>query len=169
MQLSWRCSSLHVGILHMRCTQCTQVTWLVNTESALLRQRFLERYGPAKVITRLNQASHILLACSAIVGAKNITESPEACSEAAMDASLVEAVGTVWGMAMCDFHVITVNSGFGRVAAWLSARWHNIYELDGPPKKAHSDLYGEWQVPTTKCLRGQYTRYETSATNWSGI
>jgi hypothetical protein len=30
---------------------------------------------------------------------------------------------------LTDYHIITQSSGFGRVGAWLSGRWGNIFEL----------------------------------------
>jgi hypothetical protein len=39
------------------------------------------------------------------------------------------AAGEMLTFSLTDYHIITQSSGFGRVGAWLSGRWGNLFEL----------------------------------------
>ena len=39
------------------------------------------------------------------------------------------AAGQIYAMSMCDYHVISAMSGFGRFATLLSNHWHNIFSI----------------------------------------
>ncbi len=40
------------------------------------------------------------------------------------------AAGQIYAMTMCDYHVISLVSGFGRVAPAISKHWHNVFQID---------------------------------------
>jgi hypothetical protein len=42
-------------------------------------------------------------------------------------AGTVPAAGEMLSFSLADYHIITRSSGFGRVGAWLSGRWGNLY------------------------------------------
>eukprot|EP00611_Tribonema_gayanum_P028478 TRINITY_DN7331_c0_g1_i1.p1 TRINITY_DN7331_c0_g1~~TRINITY_DN7331_c0_g1_i1.p1 ORF type:complete len:446 (+),score=61.44 TRINITY_DN7331_c0_g1_i1:44-1381(+) len=98
----------------------TKVLWYVASDSALLRAHLLREYGEDTVVTRLGGITHT--DCShATPGAR--------CREEDLASALRSAAGTIWAMAMTDYQIVTVSSRFGRVAAWLTMGWHNLYEV----------------------------------------
>ena len=50
--------------------------------------------------------------------------------------------------------VVTIDSGFGRVGAFLSSKFHQIYGIGNEPRSC-----GVWD----------YDRVEQSASQWAGI
>ncbi|KAG5176626.1 hypothetical protein JKP88DRAFT_249398 [Tribonema minus] len=97
-----------------------KVLWYVASDSALLRAHLLHEYGKDTVVTRLGGVVHT--DCShATPGAQ--------CQEEDLATAVRSAAGTIWAMAMTDYQIVTVSSRFGRVAAWLTMGWHNLYEI----------------------------------------
>jgi hypothetical protein len=79
----------------------------------------------------------------------------ESCAQQQLDASIVMASGQLWSMAMTDYQIFTRDSGFGRVGAMLSMRWHNMFTLDP----------GEYRA----CGAQDYDSLEVTTADWSGI
>jgi hypothetical protein len=95
------------------------VLWYVTSDSATLRKLILQRFGADKVVTQTEHFEH--------GGCQHKNES---CAEQALATSIVMASGQLWSMAMTDYQIFTRDSGFGRVGAWLSMRWHNMYAMN---------------------------------------
>jgi hypothetical protein len=43
--------------------------------------------------------------------------------------------GEMLSFSLADYHIITRSSGFGRVGAWLSGRWGNLYGEQQQPQR----------------------------------
>ena len=99
------------------------VIWYVTSDSLRLRQLVKERYGN-KVLTEEN-VRYIHGDCGDIA-AKRYGN----CTQTSHDFSIRMAAGQMYAMSMCDYHVISGGSGFGRFSALLSNYWHNIYQID---------------------------------------
>lgn len=97
-----------------------------------------------KVVWYLNSDSQqVRKAAKAVYGDKLITDDElmmthpdchqgkekSACEQAAMDSALQHSLGAMLTFSMTDYHIITKSSGFGRLGAWLSGRWGNIYQI----------------------------------------
>eukprot|EP00611_Tribonema_gayanum_P008408 TRINITY_DN1791_c0_g1_i2.p1 TRINITY_DN1791_c0_g1~~TRINITY_DN1791_c0_g1_i2.p1 ORF type:complete len:222 (-),score=36.46 TRINITY_DN1791_c0_g1_i2:162-827(-) len=125
----------------------SKVLWYVASDSAFLRTHLLREYGADMIVTSTAKSVHT--DCSFIMAGTN-------CTDDALASALVSAAGVIWAMSMTDYQVVTQSSGFGRVAAWLSLRWHSMYEVgaDGGARK---------------CGPSDYEMLETSAARWSGI
>jgi hypothetical protein len=83
---------------------------------------------------------------------------PEKCKKDLMDLSFVHSLGSMLSFSMMDYHVVTDESGFGRLGAWLSGRWNNIYEVVLYPETA-----------ALSCDPKKPTPPEVDATMWSGV
>ena len=56
---------------------------------------------------------------------------------------------------MADYHIITPNSGFGLLGAWLSNSWHNIYSVSSKTERS--------------CGQFDYDRLDLLAVHWAGV
>jgi hypothetical protein len=65
---------------------------------------------------------------------------------------------------MTDFQVLTEGSGFGRVGAWLSNRWHSQYAIS-----AHWEGVYAVSAHNRSCGPRDYDSLESSSSAWSGI
>ena len=120
-----------------------RVIWYFNSDSLRLRQLVREAYGD-KVLTETKRRflhGECKVSCGNDSSAHNET--------------LVSAVGHIYAMSMCDFHICNRWSGFARFAAWASNRYRNIYNF---PRDARS-----------KCTATAYDHLEVSAADWTGI
>ncbi|KAG5189463.1 hypothetical protein JKP88DRAFT_301886 [Tribonema minus] len=133
-----------------RSPKTSKVLWYVASDSEFLRAHLLSEYGADTIVT--NSAKSIHTDCSHIMAGTN-------CTDDALASALVSAAGTILAMSMTDYQVVTQKSGFGRVAAWLSLRWHSVYAIDP------HDTSGEEH----QCGTADYELLEASAARWSGI
>lgn len=120
-----------------------RVMWYVSSDSLYLRRAAAEAFGP-KVVTDTDRAP-VHVDCLTI----NLNE----CDREVMQMALVYALGDILTFGMADYHVMKAHSGFGRVGAWISGRWRNLYEIQD----------GE------TCEPGQPTSAMSSSLTWSGI
>jgi hypothetical protein len=65
------------------------------------------------------------------------------------------SAGQIYAMSMCDYHVITYMSGFGRFAVFLSNNYHNAYQID--------------RTKARSCTQYDYDSLETLAKTASGV
>lgn len=98
-----------------------KVIWLLNSDSLLLRRSAYEVFGSSKVLTDLDRKP---------VHPDCRYHNPEECETEAQNAAMVHAMGQLFTSSMADYHISAKESGFGRLAAWMSGRWDNMYELD---------------------------------------
>ncbi|CAL8465833.1 g5369 [Coccomyxa elongata] len=75
------------------------------------------------------------------------------------DDAIRMAAGQVWVFSATDVQIISRESGFARIGAFLSSRFHNIYSIDGFHTPGHP----------RRCGRTEYDTIEASAQQWSGI
>jgi hypothetical protein len=95
--------------------------WYLMSESHALRVAAHDRYGE-KVVTDTKLAmSHP--DCKA--------HNPGACNADSMHDSLRHSIGQLVTFSLADYHIYTRSSGFGRLGAWLSGSWANLYSIDG--------------------------------------
>lgn len=123
------------------------VIWYVTSDSLRLRQLAKMKYGE-KVLTE-EKLRYYHGDCGA---------SPEQrygnCTSANSDASIIRAAGQIFAMAMCDYHIITKGSSFGKVVVGLSNEWHSTFQF---VDKSRS------------CLQHDHDKFEDIATSGAGI
>ena len=124
-----------------------RIIWYVTSDSLKVRQLAKKRYGE-KVLTQ-DTLSYVHGDCGDSSAKRHGN-----CTRNSQDFSIQLAAGQLWAMSLCDYYVIPHGSGFGRLAAWLSGPWHNIYQMDGPSRK---------------CTRDNYEKLEASSTIGTGI
>ncbi|KAG2437027.1 hypothetical protein HYH02_011458 [Chlamydomonas schloesseri] len=78
----------------------------------------------------------------------------EDCRKELMEQSMIHSIGQLFTFSMVDFHIVTLNSGFGRLGAWLSGKGA-IYELD--------------LGAASSCDPDKPTPLERSAIVWAGV
>jgi hypothetical protein len=118
------------------------VVWYFTSDSLRLRQLVAERYGE-KVLTDTT-TTYVHGDCIVSCG-----------DEQSQNTSLITAVGQLYAMTLCDYHVINRWSGFGRFGAWASNRYRHMYSF---PRDSKS-----------KCTVDAYDALEVSALEWTGI
>jgi hypothetical protein len=96
-----------------------KVIWLIISDSLLLRQAAVATYG-SKVLTDLERKP-VHTDCQRF--------SPSECTKEAVDLAMVHSIGQMYTFSMADYHILPGSRGFGRLGAWLSGRWNNLYEL----------------------------------------
>ena len=97
-----------------------KVIWYFTSDSLRLRQLIKQKYGE-KVLTEEN-LRYVHGDCGDS-DAKRYGN----CTREAHDFSIRMAAGQIYAMSMCDYHVVSLMSGFGRFATVLSHFWHNVY------------------------------------------
>ncbi|WIA21391.1 hypothetical protein OEZ85_000607 [Tetradesmus obliquus] len=125
-----------------------KVIWFLNSDSHQFRVSAKQKFGD-KLITDTDLVMwHPDCA----------TINPEKCQRDLMDLSFVHSLGSILSFSMMDYHVVTDESGFGRLGAWLSGRWSNIYEIV---------LYPETEA--LSCDPRKPTPPDVDAGMWSGV
>ncbi|WIA20350.1 hypothetical protein OEZ85_006181 [Tetradesmus obliquus] len=97
-----------------------RVVWFVISDSGAFRKAAVKRYGD-KVLTD-DQLQLVHVAC-------HLNDDPSLCKDSTLQLAVQHSVGEMLSFSLADYHIITRSSGFGRVGAWLSGRWGNLYEL----------------------------------------
>jgi hypothetical protein len=79
---------------------------------------------------------------------------------------LSHAAGEAWLFSLADFHIVSHESGFGRMGAMIACNWDNIVQLDNweLDTKRHNLTY--WLEPEEEA---QHTRANTHHNNTAGI
>eukprot|EP00953_Heterococcus_sp_UTEX-ZZ885_P001997 1589-Heterococcus_DN1.PRE.4 len=127
-----------------RASNATKVVWYVTADSAHLRRLILDQYGADVVVTQTQPHSH-----------GDCQHMHESCAEQQLNTSIIMAAGQLWSMAMTDYQIFTRDSGFGRLGAMLSKRWHSMYALHP----------GEYRA----CGKHDYDSLEVTTADWAGI
>lgn len=98
------------------------VIWYFTSDSLKLRQLVKEKYGE-KILTE-DKLRYVHGDCG---------DSPAKrygnCTNESQDFSIRMSAGQIYAMSMCDYHVVSAQSGFGRFAASLSNHWHSVYQI----------------------------------------
>ncbi|KAF6253794.1 hypothetical protein COO60DRAFT_389571 [Scenedesmus sp. NREL 46B-D3] len=97
-----------------------RVVWFIISDSGAFRKAAVKRYGD-KVLTD-DQLQLVHVAC-------HLNDDPSLCKDSTLQLAVQHSVGEMLSFSLTDYHIITRSSGFGRVGAWLSGRWGNLYEL----------------------------------------
>ena len=124
-----------------------KVLWYLNADSKQLRKAAKLVYGDKLITDDELQMSHP--DCH-----QNRAGGSTTCQQTAMDEALQHSLGAMLTFSLTDYHVITGQSGFGRLGAWLSGRWDNIYQVDRG---------------AGGCSPGQPVRFEQSAYHYAGV
>lgn len=98
------------------------VIWYFTSDSLRLRQLVKQKYGD-KVLTE-EKLRYVHGDCGDFP-AKRYGN----CTRESHDFSIRMAAGQIYAMSMCDYHVVSLMSGFGRFATILSHFWHNVYQV----------------------------------------
>ena len=99
-----------------------RVIWYFTSDSLRLRQLVKQKYGD-KVLTE-EKLRYVHGDCG-----DSAPKRYGNCTREAHDFSIRMAAGQIYAMSMCDYHVVSLMSGFGRFAAVLSHYWHNVYQV----------------------------------------
>jgi hypothetical protein len=99
-----------------------RVIWYFTSDSLRLRQLVKQRYGE-KILTE-EKLRYVHGDC----GDSNVKRHGN-CTKSSHDFSIQMSVGQIYAMSMCDYHVVSRGSGFGRFATFLSHFWHNVYQV----------------------------------------
>jgi hypothetical protein len=115
-----------------------KVLWYLNSDSQQLRKAAKAVYGD-KLVTdddlKMTHPDCHQGSSSSSSSSSNGTagggssSSSAACEQAAMEEALQHSLGAMLTFSMADYHVISKASGFGRLGAWMSGRWGNIYQV----------------------------------------
>jgi hypothetical protein len=119
------------------------VLWYFTSDSLRLRQLVAQQYGEKVLADTTTTYVH--------------GDCVVSCGDAqSQNASLITAVGQLYAMTLCDYHIINRWSGFGRFGAWASNRYRNMYSFPRESGKS-------------KCTVNAYDALEVSALEWTGI
>ena len=133
---------------HKRTNKTSKVVWYLVSDSQRLKELALDKFGPDLLVTSTEASRHVICAKD---GLTDCSESDD------MADSLAAAAADMMGLAETDYIVLTRKSGFGKVAAWLNMRWHNVWWLvPGEPKPK-------------VCGPRAYVQLEHMADKWSGL
>ncbi|EWM20209.1 hypothetical protein Naga_100946g2 [Nannochloropsis gaditana] len=114
---------------HKRTPETTKVVWYLVSDSLRLKELALMKFGQDLVVTSTEPSRHVLCAKD---GLTDCNESGE------MAESLAAAAADMMGLAETDYIILTRQSGFGKVAAWLNMRWHNVWWLSPGEPQMHA-------------------------------
>lgn len=125
-----------------------QVIWYLATDSRKIREFAVAKYGD-KILTSLT--AHIEHSSK-----EQNTGCVANCSVS--HAGFQHAAAEWWMMGACDYHVVTLNSGFGRSAGMRSLRRNHIYTVREDRRN-----------PMKPCDNSTFTDLENLSYDWSGI
>lgn len=92
-----------------------RVVWYLISDSVRLRRLAAEAFGP-KLLTSLGTTvKH--------------TRKKRDTDPAEVQRAFRAAVAEVWLFSLCDYHVPSLHSGFGRTGAYMSGRYHHYYPV----------------------------------------
>uniref|UniRef100_A0A383WNK2 Uncharacterized protein n=1 Tax=Tetradesmus obliquus TaxID=3088 RepID=A0A383WNK2_TETOB len=97
-----------------------EVVWYLMSDSLGFRQAAKNKFG-AKVMTDLS---------TKIVHPDCKTHNPRACQSNAMGRSMQDSIGQLFTYSLADYHIHTSLSGFGRLGAWASGKYNNLFEIE---------------------------------------
>lgn len=126
-----------------------KVVWYLNSDSQQLRRAAKVTYGSKLITDDELKMTHPDCHQDRPEG-----NSSAACQQAAMDVALQHSLGAMLTFSLTDYHIISKASGFGRLGAWLSGRWNNIYQV----------VKGQGT-----CSPGKFVPPEQSAYHYSGV
>jgi hypothetical protein len=126
-----------------------KVLWYLTADAMPLRVAAKAKYG-AKLLTDTTTVTQHPDCWS---------HNPESCNKAAMDLSIQHAIGQLSTFSMADCHIMPVLSGFGRLGAWMSGKYDNLFEFDLSPPP---DL-------NVVCSPQHPTSHEASSRTWAHV
>jgi hypothetical protein len=119
-----------------------RVIWYVTSDSLRLRQLAKQKYGE-KVLTEEN-LRYVHGDCGH-THAKRYGN----CTKQSQDFSIQMSAGQLYAMSMCDYHVVSLMSGFGRFGTILSHVWHNVYHVRDKNRSCGQADYDSIEMLTT--------------------
>lgn len=123
-----------------------RVIWYLVSDSMPLRTAAKEKFGDKLVTSVGSKIEH---------SAKEASVCKENCTTS--DAGIMAAAAEWWLFGACDYHVISVYSGYGRSGAMRSLRRNSIYTIDHKGRGP------------AKCDNTSFTDLENLSYDWSGI
>ena len=133
---------------HKRTVKTSKVLWYLVSDSQRLKELALDEFGPDLLVTSTEPSRHVLCVKDGLTDCNERDD---------MADSLAAAAADMMGLAETDYIILTHKSGFGKVAAWLNMRWHNVWWLaPGEPKPS-------------VCGPRAYVQLEQMADKWSGL
>ena len=126
-----------------------RVLWYLTTDSRRIREYAVARFGAEKVLTSLSTTIE-----------HSSKEASTGCSNncTVSNTGFMHAAAEWWMIGACHYHVITLNSGYGRSAAARSLRRNSIYTVREDRKH-----------PMKVCNNTTYTDLEQLSYDWSGL
>jgi hypothetical protein len=120
-----------------------RVIWYLTSDSLRLRQLAKQKYGE-KILTEEN-----LRYVHGDCGDSNFKGKRYGnCTKASQDFSIRMSAGQIYAMSMCDYHVVSLMSGFGRFAASISNVWHNAYQVHTKNRPCTQSDYDSLEILT---------------------
>jgi hypothetical protein len=131
-----------------------KVLWFLMSDALPLRAAAKQRYG-AKLLTDTSTVTQ---------HADCKSFNPGACSKDAMDTAIQHSIGQLLTFSLADFHIMSKESGFGRMGAWMAGRYDNLFEFD---------VVEKWGIPppafADACNPQRPTTYEKSSRTWAQV
>jgi hypothetical protein len=131
-----------------------KVIWYLISDALQLRVAAKQKYGDKLLTDTATATQHV--DCR--------TFNPESCSKEAMDLSIQHSIGQLLTFSLADFHIVVKESGFGRLGAWMSGKFDNLFEFD---------VVEKWGIPppdfTVACNPLKPTTYELSSRTWAQV
>jgi hypothetical protein len=156
-------SQLAVAALYFACAEKLEkafavpgqkVVWYLISDALPLRVAAKQKYGDKLLTDTTTVTQHV--DCQ--------TFNPDSCSKEAMDLSMQHSIGQLLAFSLADYHITATESGFGRMGAWMSGKFGNLFEFDVVEK------YG---VPppniTVACDPHRPTTYAFSSRTWAQV
>ena len=147
MSLLTKCIILYMQeIERTRLRLGQKVIWYLNSESLSLRHSAKAVYG-SKLLTNTEIAPTTV----------DCRSQGQSCAQSDMSTGTQLAAAELFLSSLADYHVVTLNSGFGMVAAWMSSNWNHIYGI-------HRE-----SVSNRRCGLNDYDSLYNLSILWQGI
>lgn len=134
---------------HRRTAPTTRIVWYLLSDSHRLKQLALEEFGRDVLVTDTTPNKHVV---TSINGGNPNLDNERADT-------LVKAAADMLSFAEMDYFVLSQKSGFGKVGAMLSNRWHNVWWLNPQDHRNR----------TPSCGPKSYVKLSDLAGKWSGF
>jgi hypothetical protein len=121
------------------------------SDSLVLRRAAKAEYGDDNVLTDLERKP---------MHPDCRYHNPEDCDKEQVDLAMAHGMGQLFTFSMANYHVVPKESGFGRLGAWMSGKWANVYELGGED--------GGGGVADGSCDVSRPTTPKESSEAWAG-
>eukprot|EP01038_Epipyxis_sp_PR26KG_P012227 gene12227-16377_t len=127
-----------------------KVVWYVISESKILKSAISNYYGDKVITDKTTLLKHIHCETNSLL--------KQDCDSNSMDPSMQIAFGELFTFSLMNFHVITRDSGFGRLGAWASLQ----------PNHSRYHIYNIAHNEERKCGKLDYDDPYLDAVKYSG-